>query len=81
MALRVLSANQNPDHDTIAEFRRTHLEALSGLFMQVLRLCQKAGLVKLGHVALDGTKVKFRPFGACLDGNVVESQLWLQVEG
>ena len=42
----------------IAEFRRIHLEALSGLFIQVLRLCQKAGLVKLGHVALDGTKVK-----------------------
>ncbi len=58
VAFRVLSANQKPDHDTIAEFRRIHLEALSGLFMQVLRLCQKAGLVKLGHVALDGTKVK-----------------------
>lgn len=58
VAFRVLSANQNPDHDTIAEFRRIHLEALSGLFIQVLRLCQEAGLVKLGHVALDGTKVK-----------------------
>lgn len=55
---RVLSANQYPDHDTIAEFRKRHLVALSRLFLQVLRLCQKAGLVKLGHVALDGTKVK-----------------------
>ena len=55
---RVLSANQYPDHDTIADFRKRHLAALSRLFLQVLRLCQKAGLVKLGHVALDGTKVK-----------------------
>jgi transposase len=55
---RVLSANQYPDHDTIAEFRKRHLIALSRIFLQVLLLCQKAGLVKLGHVALDGTKVK-----------------------
>ena len=55
---RVLAANQYPDHDTISEFRRIHLAALSRIFLQVLRLCQKAGLVKLGHVALDGTKVK-----------------------
>jgi len=54
---RVLSADQHPDHDTICAFRRRHLEALSELFVQVLQLCQKAGLVKLGHVALDGTKV------------------------
>jgi len=55
---RVLSANQHPDHDTIAEFRKRHLEALAKLFVQVLQLCRKAGLVKLGHVALDGTKIK-----------------------
>ena len=55
---RVLAADQHPDHDTIAEFRKRHLHALAELFIQVLRLCQKAGLVKLGHVALDGTKVK-----------------------
>lgn len=55
---RVLSANQHPDHDTIADFRKRHLKALAGLFVQVLRLCRKAGLVKLGHVSLDGTKVK-----------------------
>jgi len=55
---RVLSADQHPDHDSISEFRKRHLKALSGLFLQVLLLCQKAGLVKLGHVALDGTKVK-----------------------
>jgi transposase len=55
---RVLTVDQHPDHDTIAEFRRRHLEALAALFVQVLRLCQKAGLVKLGHVSLDGTKVR-----------------------
>jgi transposase len=55
---RVLSANQYPDHDTIADFRKRHLVALSRIFLQVLLLCQKAGLVKLGHVALDGTKVR-----------------------
>ena len=55
---RVLCAEQHPDHDSIAEFRKRHLRELGGLFVQVLRLCQKAGLVKLGHVALDGTKVK-----------------------
>ncbi|MCY3017537.1 MAG: IS1182 family transposase [Planctomycetota bacterium] len=55
---RVLAAGQHPDHDTIAAFRKRHLSALAGLFMQVLRLCQEAGLVKLGHVALDGTKIK-----------------------
>ena len=54
---RVLAANQHPDHDTIAAFRQTHLPALAALFLQVLRLCQRAGLVTLGHVALDGTKV------------------------
>jgi len=54
---RVLAANQHPDHDTIATFRQQHLQALAGLFTDVLDLCRQAGLVKLGHVALDGTKV------------------------
>jgi transposase len=58
VAFRVLAADQHPDHDSIAEFRRRHLEAVAELFIQVLRLCQRAGLVTLGHVALDGTKVK-----------------------
>jgi transposase len=47
-----------PDFRTIAEFRKRHLKALSDLFVQVLLLCEKAGLVKLGHVACDGTKMK-----------------------
>jgi len=55
---RVLTVDQHPDHDTIAEFRKRHLKALAGLFVEVLQIAQKAGLVKLGHVALDGTKVR-----------------------
>jgi transposase len=58
VAFRVLAAGHHPDHDTIAEFRKRHLKVLGELFIQVLRVCQEAGLVKLGHVALDGTKVK-----------------------
>jgi hypothetical protein len=58
VAFRVLSGNQQPDHDSIADFRRRHLKALAGLFVQVLKLCQGAGLVKLGHVSVDGSKVK-----------------------
>jgi len=56
VAIRVLAGDQHPDHDSIAAFRQRHLPALAGLFVQGLRLCQAAGLVKLGHVALDGTK-------------------------
>jgi transposase len=55
---RVLAANQQPDHDSIAAFRKRHLPALAGLFVQVLEMARQMGLVKLGHVALDGTKVK-----------------------
>ena len=47
-----------PDFRTIADFRKRHLPALGRLFLQVLKLAQKAGLAKLGHVALDGTKIK-----------------------
>jgi transposase len=57
-AFRVLTGNQQPDHSRISDFRLVHLDALADLFVQVLRLCQKAGLVSLGNVALDGTKVK-----------------------
>ena len=52
IAFRVLAANNTPD------FRKDHLEALADLFLQVLELCKQAGLLKLGHVALDGTKVR-----------------------
>jgi transposase len=52
-----LTSMQKPDFRTINRFRQRHLKALGGLFGQVLRLCQKAGLVKLGHVAVDGTRI------------------------
>src|SRR6058998_2149716 len=58
VAFRVLAADQHPDHDTIAEFRQRHLPALARLFVQGLLLCQRAGLVTLGHVALDSTRIK-----------------------
>jgi transposase len=58
VAFRVLAGECHPDHSAIAAFRRTHLQTLQRLFVQVLRLCQQAGLVKLGHVALDGTKIQ-----------------------
>ena len=53
-----VTALQKPDFRTVNEFRRRHLKSLGELFVQVLRLCRRAGLVKLGHVALDGTKIK-----------------------
>ncbi len=47
-----------PDFRTVSDFRKRHLKALAGLFAQVLKLCERAGLAKIGHVALDGTKIK-----------------------
>ena len=58
IAFRVLTANNAPDFRTISDFRKDHLAALACLFHQVLELCRQAGLVKLGHVALDSTKVR-----------------------
>ena len=58
VAFRFLSADKHPDHSTLADFRKRHLQALSGLFTQALKLCQKAGLVKLDHVAIDGSKLQ-----------------------
>jgi transposase len=58
VAARMLCADQHPDYRSIARFRRRHLEALAELFVEALRLCQKAGLVKLGTLAIDGTKLR-----------------------
>ena len=58
VAFRVLAGDQHPDHDSVADFRKRHLAALGGLFVQVLKLCKRAGLVKLGHIAIDGTKIQ-----------------------
>src|SRR5919109_3782913 len=57
LAFRVLAGNQTPDHVTIARFRARHEQALAGFLVASLRLCAAAGLVRLGVIALDGTKV------------------------
>src|SRR4051812_33069090 len=56
VATRVICANQRPDHTTIARFRQRHERALAGLFGEVLALCAEAGLVRVGVIAVDGTK-------------------------
>jgi transposase len=58
IAFRYLAANTHPDHDTIASFRRRFLPQFEALFVQVLLLAREMKLMKLGHIALDGTKVK-----------------------
>ena len=58
IAFCVVAANNTPDFRTISDFRKDHLAALAELFHQVLELCRAAGLVKLGHVALDSTKMR-----------------------
>jgi transposase len=58
VAYRVLVGEDIPDFRTISDFRKRHLAALEGLFVDVLRLCARAGLVKVGRIALDGSKVK-----------------------
>ena len=58
IALRMLCADQHPDFRSIARFRKRHLDALAGLFVQALRLCRAGGLVGLGTLALDGTKLR-----------------------
>ena len=70
VAFRVLAANNGPDHRTISDFRKRHLGALEHLFVEILSLCQKAGLVKFGHVSLDGNKNQ----GECVETQ--SHELW-----
>src|SRR3954451_2627990 len=58
VAVRMLCADQHPDHRSIARFRKRHLHALGELFVQALRLCRQCGLVGLGMLAVDGTKLR-----------------------
>lgn len=58
VAYKVITANQYPDHSTISRFRKDNQSHLKKLFLEILRLCAEAGLVKLGKVSLDGTKIK-----------------------
>src|SRR5688572_4019979 len=72
VAFRYLAANLRPDFRTLAGFRTQHAEALDGLFVHVLQLCREAGLVKLGHVALDGRRVAGN---AALERNRTKAEL------
>ncbi len=58
IAFRVLSCDSHPDHSKIADFRKRHSDAISRLFLDLLWICKEAGLVRLGRIALDGTKMK-----------------------
>ncbi|MGH7256499.1 MAG: transposase, partial [Nitrospirales bacterium] len=82
VAFRVLAANQRPDFRTLSDFRQQPLAALADLFVQVLKLCQRAGLVQLGHIALDGTKVKAQAskHTAMSYGRMVTEEARLQAE-
>ena len=73
LAFRFIAANDHPDHDTIAAFRRRFLDRIEGLFVEVLLLAREAGVLKLGTVALDGTKVHAKREPA--QRSVVETRL------
>jgi transposase len=77
VAFRVVAGNLRPDHATIARFRQRHGEALKGLFTDILRLCKEAGLVKVGVVALDGTKMAT---DAALEANRTYETIRAEVE-
>jgi transposase len=76
VASRYIMANQRPDHSTLCRFRERHESALSAVFTQILRLCRKAGALKVGLVALDGTKLCA---SAALDANRKQDALAKEV--
>jgi transposase len=82
VAMRFLAAGNQPDFRTLSEFRKRHSGALAALFTQVLRLCRRAGLVKLGQVAIDGTRVKANAskHKAMSYGRMSEQEAALQAE-
>lgn len=82
VAFRALSCDSHPDHSRISDFRKRHLRAISRLFVQVLEICKEAGLVKLGHVALDGTKMRANAskHKAMSYGRMVKNKLAREVE-
>jgi transposase len=77
VAFRVIVANQRPDHTTISRFRARHADSLAGLFSQILALCERAGLVRCGPFALDGTKLRAN---ASLAANRTPEQIRAEVE-
>ncbi len=82
VAFRVLSGGQFPDFRTVSDFRKNHLEAFEGLFLEVLRLCREAGLLKLGHLSLDGSKYQANAskHKAMSYGRILETGLRLETE-
>ena len=82
VAFRYLAANQQPDFRSIARFRQRHLAALEELFVQTVRVCATAGLVKLGRIAIDGTKLRANAsrHKAMSYGRMVEQERQLQAE-
>ncbi|MHB9125428.1 MAG: IS1182 family transposase [Armatimonadota bacterium] len=82
VAFRVLAAGNHPDFRTISEFRKRHLKSLADLFVQVLRLCRKAGLVSMKHIAIDGTKLlaNASKHSAMSYSRMVEKEKELQAE-
>jgi len=76
LGFRVIAGNRQPDHATIARFRRDNEKPLALLFTQILRLCRKAGLIRVGVVALDGTKIKAN---AALDANRTHDSIEAEV--
>jgi len=82
LAFKVIVGEDIPDFRTISDFLKLHLKELQLLFVQVLRLCQEAGLVKLGHIALDGTKVKANasPHKAMSYGRMLKEEKRLKEE-
>lgn len=82
VAYRFLAAGNQPDFRTVSDFRKRHEDALSGLFEQVLVICRESGLVKLGRVALDGTKIKANAskHKAMSYGRMVEKEAALKKE-
>lgn len=77
VAYKVITANQYPDHSTISRFRKDNESHLKKLFLEILRLCAEAGLVKLGKVSLDGTKIKAN---ASLEANRTLNNLELEID-
>lgn len=76
VAFRMIAANQRPDHATIARFRGNHEQAIAGLFAQVLAVCARAGLLRPGLIAIDGTKLTAN---ASRDANRTAKQIAQQI--
>jgi transposase len=76
-AFRIITGNDCPDHTTIARFRQAHDEAFKDLFVQVLRLCAAEGLVRLGRISIDGTKIAAN---AAISANAGEDKIRAEVE-